>query len=86
MIASECVPYVKAGGLADVVGALPGVLRKLGHEVIVVLPLYSMIDYKLHSLQPFLPSLGVWMGNALEWCAVHKGDMQGTPIYFIRIQ
>ena len=83
MIASECVPYVKTGGLADVVGALPGVLRKMGHEVIVVLPLYSMIDYKRHKLQPFLTSMGVWMGNALEWCTVHQADMQGTAVYFI---
>ena len=83
MIASECVPYVKTGGLADVVGALPGILRKMGHEVMVVLPLYSMIDYKRHHLQPFLDSMGVWMGNALEWCTVHQVDMQDTPVYFI---
>ena len=83
MIASECVPYVKTGGLADVVGALPGVLRKLGHEVIVVLPLYSMIDYKLHRLKPSITSLGVWMGKTQEWCSVHQANMQGTPVYFI---
>jgi starch synthase len=83
MIAAECVPYVKTGGLADVVGSLPGVLRKMGHEVIVILPLYSMIDYPRHGLQPALSSMGVWMGNELEWCSVHQADMQGTPIYFI---
>jgi starch synthase len=83
MIASECVPYVKTGGLADVVGALPGVLRKLGHKVIVILPLYSMIDYKRHRLKPSITSLGVWMGNTQEWCSVHQTDMQGTPVYFI---
>ncbi len=38
MIASECVPYAKTGGLADVVGALPAALSALGHEVIVILP------------------------------------------------
>lgn len=83
MIASECVPYVKTGGLADVVGSLPAALGKLGHEVIVVLPLYSMIDDQRYGLQLFLPSLGVWMGNELEWCAVHQAEMQGTPVYFI---
>jgi starch synthase len=39
--ASECVPFAKTGGLADVVGALPPQLVKLGHEVTVYLPLYA---------------------------------------------
>jgi len=38
---SECVPFAKTGGLADVVGALPPELVKLGHEVTVYLPLYA---------------------------------------------
>ncbi|MFY9853545.1 MAG: glycogen synthase GlgA [Terracidiphilus sp.] len=39
--ASECVPFAKTGGLADVVGALPLELVKLGHEVTVYLPHYA---------------------------------------------
>jgi starch synthase len=46
--ASECVPFAKTGGLADVVGALPPELVKLGHNVTVYLPLYK-------SVRPFLP-------------------------------
>jgi len=38
---SECVPFAKTGGLADVVGALPAELVKLGHQVTVYLPLYQ---------------------------------------------
>lgn len=83
MIASECVPYSKTGGLADVVGALPVALHKMGHEVIVILPKYSFIDYIRYGLQPFLSSLGVWMGNVEEWCSVHKVENDGVPVYFI---
>ena len=43
MAASECVPFAKTGGLADVVGALPRELVKLGHEVTVYLPLYLRV-------------------------------------------
>jgi len=41
--ASECVPFAKTGGLADVVGALPPELVKLGHEVTVYLPFYATV-------------------------------------------
>ena len=41
--ASECVPFVKTGGLADVVGALSPVLKAQGADVRVILPLYAAI-------------------------------------------
>ncbi|MFH1428485.1 MAG: glycogen/starch synthase [Candidatus Margulisiibacteriota bacterium] len=40
---SEVVPYAKTGGLADVAGALPKALGKLGHEVCIVMPAYKGI-------------------------------------------
>ena len=83
MIASECVPYAKTGGLADVAGALPKVLRALGHEVIVVMPKYSSIDEKKFGLRPFLSPMGVWMGNTQEWCGVYTASNDGVPIYFV---
>ncbi|KPK72019.1 hypothetical protein AMJ87_05955 [candidate division WOR_3 bacterium SM23_60] len=42
-VASEAVPYAKTGGLADVVGTLPGHLRKRGVEAVTFLPKYSGI-------------------------------------------
>ena len=44
-VTSEMVPYVKTGGLADVSGALPKALVKLGHRVTVVLPRYRQIPF-----------------------------------------
>lgn len=43
LAASECVPFAKTGGLADVVGALGPELVKLGHDVTVYLPLYARV-------------------------------------------
>ena len=40
MVASEAVPFAKTGGLADVAGALPRALARLGHDVEVVIPRY----------------------------------------------
>lgn len=44
MAAAECAPFAKAGGLADVIGALPKELSRLGHEIIVIVPKYSLIS------------------------------------------
>ena len=50
-VSTECVPYAKTGGLADVTGALPKALEKLGCEVKVFLPKYSLIDESTHGLR-----------------------------------
>ncbi len=47
---SECVPFVKTGGLADVSGALPVALDSLGCEVKLFLPLYQSIQTLKHDL------------------------------------
>ena len=41
--ASECTPFIKSGGLADVIGSLPQALVKEGARVSVILPLYKEI-------------------------------------------
>ncbi len=83
MISSEVVPYAKTGGLADVVGALPQVLRRMGHDVIVVMPRYANIDAHKFGLRRQWDSMGVWMGNTQEWCAVDVADNDGVPTYFV---
>ena len=42
-VASECAPFIKTGGLADVIGAVPKALDRLGVSVKVVLPLYPAL-------------------------------------------
>ena len=44
MITSEVVPFAKAGGLGDMVGALSAELSRQGHDVRIVLPRYYSID------------------------------------------
>jgi starch synthase len=52
IVSSEAVPYAKTGGLADVAGALPLELAKLGHDVILLLPHYRCLS---ESGRSFLP-------------------------------
>ena len=49
---SEVVPFAKTGGLADVCGTLPLALKKLGQEIIVILPYYKVIDDEKFDLKP----------------------------------
>ena len=50
IVASEGVPFAKTGGLADVVGALPLALERLGHEVVLILPKYKGITQRRATL------------------------------------
>ena len=50
IVASECSPFAKTGGLADVVGALPKALAHLGCDVKVFIPKYNSIDETKHRL------------------------------------
>lgn len=86
LTASEAVPFVKSGGLADVVGSLPKYLRKLGHDVRLVLPRYYRIDRAKYSLRLLDGVLVVPMGLlGNDYAAVYEGRIPGTdiPVYFI---
>ncbi|HYX69848.1 MAG TPA: glycogen synthase GlgA [Terriglobales bacterium] len=80
--ASECVPFSKTGGLADVVGALPRALAGLGHEVTVYLPRYRQT--KLTQAQTVVRSVTVPFDDQYRFCSVLDGGTQaGVRFYFI---
>ena len=53
MVAAECAPFAKAGGLADVLGALPVALEKLGVSVTIVIPRHRVIDVQAFGFERF---------------------------------
>ncbi len=83
MVTSEVVPFAKAGGLGDMVGALASELALQGHDVRVVLPRYYSID--VGRLQRIGGPLGVPLGLEEEWCAVYHSRLPrgGVPVYFL---
>ena len=84
VMASEGVPYVKTGGLADVIGALPGALRRLGHDVRVALPRYKSIDPERWHLSCVLTDLPVPMNHDIEPVSVLESPpSDGVLFYFI---
>ena len=80
--ASECVPYSKTGGLADVVGALPRALAALGHQVSVYLPKYRQT--KLTDPQTVIRSVTIPFDDQYRFCSVLSGGYQsGVRYYFV---
>ncbi len=82
---SECVPFAKTGGLADVVGALGLELAKLGHEVAVYLPFYPRVrphiqgevKYAVHSITIPFQYYNRFAG------IVDGGTRDGVQYYFV---
>ncbi|BCD62264.1 starch synthase [Nitratiruptor sp. YY08-26] len=80
--ASEMTPFAKTGGLADVAAALPKHLKKLGHNVKVVLPRYYTINK--NDLEFVIGNIGVDMGPlGTLWCGAYKSTYEGVEVYFI---
>ena len=83
---SECVPFAKTGGLADVSGALPKALAAEGNEVKVFMPLYGSINTVNHGLAfaRELYDIPVQIGGETIYYHVwHRHDDSGVEHYFI---
>ncbi len=81
--ASECVPFSKTGGLADVVGVLPQALVELGHRVTVYLPRYRQTKLPKNTSTALL-SVTVPFDDKYRFCSVLDGGThRGVQFYFI---
>ncbi|MEO0969568.1 MAG: glycogen synthase GlgA [Cyanobacteria bacterium J06639_18] len=78
-VAAEAAPIAKVGGMGDVVGALPKILRQMGHDVRIFMPYYGFLPDKMET-----PSEPVWHGYAMfQDFAVYETVLPGTdvPLY-----
>jgi starch synthase len=86
-ISSEIVPFAKTGGLADVAGALPKALAKMGNSVKVFMPLYSTIDVAKHGISSHKSGLQLELAGQKETfdlfhCRLAESE---CDFYFIKI-
>jgi starch synthase len=80
MISSEAAPFAKTGGLADVLGSLPSVLRSCGDEVAVVIPRYRSIDLK--NARRVWDNLPVHFGPVTYPVSIYQAPAE-YPVYLV---
>jgi starch synthase len=83
IIAVEAAPHAKAGGLADVIGALPGALKAAGAQPSLIVPGYASIVHSVET-SPVMRNIPMRFGAAVERFSVLRAtDPHGVPMYLI---
>ncbi len=85
LMVSELTPFVKTGGLADMVSALPDPLAEKGHDVRIVLPFYQAIHQPDLAHHKVLNELDVSFPDKVETAAVYRATLPDSdiPVYLI---
>ncbi len=81
--ASEALPFIASGGLADVAGSLPKALQKEGVECRVVLPLYSGIKPALREKLEYVTHFNVPLSWRNQYCGLFKAEVDGVTYYLL---
>ena len=81
--ASEALPFVASGGLADVAGSLPKALQKEGAECRVVLPLYSGIKDSLRAQLQYVTHFNVPLSWRNQYCGLFTAQVDGVTYYLL---
>jgi starch synthase len=86
-VASECTPLAQTGGLGDVVAGLSKALKVRGHDVRIIMPLYSSIDRAKYKIT-FERSACLHFGHNEEiWVGIYNGLLDGeVPVWFVEYE
>ena len=78
-VSSECAPYSKTGGLADVAGSLPKEFLKMGHEVLVITPKYREVRQNLEYVNDYI--IPMYNKNESAIIKKHVQYVDGKELY-----
>lgn len=81
--ASECVPFIKTGGLADVVGSLPKNFNKEEFDVRVVLPKYACMKQQWKDKLEYVTNFYMGYNWKDRYVGIFKLELEGVTFYFI---
>ena len=82
-VASEGVPFIKTGGLADVVGSLPKCVDKRYFDIRVMIPKYTCIPQELKDLMVYKTSFYMDFHWKNEYVGILEAEVDGVKYYFI---
>ncbi|MEO8744928.1 MAG: glycogen/starch synthase [Candidatus Dormiibacterota bacterium] len=80
---AELAPFAKLGGVADVAASLSKELRRLGHDVRVVLPRYRQVDVSRYNLRAVVKDLQVPLGAQKIAATIYEGRLGEMVVYFV---
>ncbi|MCM1105872.1 MAG: glycogen synthase GlgA [Blautia sp.] len=81
--ASEAVPYVKTGGLADVAGSLPKYFDRKEYDVRVILPKYACMDAAFLPQLQFVCHFYVNLNWRRQYVGIFTSEYKGVRYYFV---
>ncbi|MBQ6116280.1 MAG: glycogen/starch synthase [Oscillospiraceae bacterium] len=82
-VTSECAPFSKSGGLADVAFSLPPALQAAGNEIAIITPLYRCVKEHYGDQLVFAAAPAVQLGEWKTTCGLYRGDRGGVPVWFV---
>ncbi|MCQ6274482.1 glycogen synthase GlgA [Bacillus sp. V3B] len=80
---SECVPFIKSGGLADVAGSLPKELIRLGADVRIIMPKYGIISEQYKQEMKKIAEFTVQVGWRNQYCGIEMYTYDNVIFYFV---
>lgn len=83
IVASEAHPFIKTGGLGDVIGALPKALKDLGVDVRVVIPNYRDIKKEIKESLTYIDNFSVNVGWRTQYCGILEYEYDGVQFYLL---
>ncbi|MDE6998345.1 MAG: glycogen/starch synthase [Oscillospiraceae bacterium] len=82
-VTSECAPFSKSGGLADVAFSLPPALKEAGHEIAVITPMYQCVKEKFGNELKKVLETTVRLGVTEAYCGLYRGENHGVTTWFV---
>lgn len=82
-VSSEAVPYIKTGGLADVVGSLPKYFDRNEYDVRVMLPKYACMDATFLPNLRFVCHFYVNLNWRKQYVGILESEYRGIHYYFV---
>ncbi len=81
--ASEGVPFIKTGGLADVIGSLPKCFDQRYFDVRVILPKYLCISQEYRDKMTYIDQFNMEIGNKTQYVGIFELIYENIPFYFV---